>query len=600
MDKIKEILRKNFKSLSFFYRYLRYRLVILLITTILVGVLDSLGIAMFLPLLEFISNEGTTESSSSLGNLSFIIDGIEALGFEMTLTVVLITMLIFFTLKGLAKYIESYLKVVYQQYFISRIRVENINAFTRYSYSEFVSANAGEIQNTLSGEVQRVIMSFTTYSQMLQQLVLVVTYSFLAFMANAQFAILVVIGGVLSNFLYSVLYSRTKSLSYELVSRNHDFQGMLIQEVAFFKYLKATGKISQYAKNLKDKVYDIENTTKNIGILRSIMGGSREPLMIFIVVAVILIQINLLDGKLGSIIFSLLLFYRGLSAVTLLQSSYNKFLGFSGSLVNIQQFILDLKRHQEPNGKAKFDCFKKDITLNKVSYHFNQGENVLNNIDLTIHKNETIAFVGESGSGKSTLLNIISGLLKPKSGTLLIDGIDAKNLNISYYQKRIGYITQEPVVFDDSVFNNVTFWDSKTEENLNKFWKVLQQSNIKTLVEELKDGLDTRLGNNGVSLSGGQKQRISIARELYKDVDFLFMDEATSALDSETERQIQSNIDLLKGKYTIVIIAHRLSTIKNADRVVMMNKGRIEKVGSYKELIKTSKTFSKMVGLQEV
>jgi len=600
MNKVKDLLKKNFASLAFFYRYLRYRLIVLLISTILVGVLDSLGIAMFLPLLEFISNDGATESSSSLGNLSFIIDGIKALGFEMTLTVVLVTMLIFFTLKGFAKYLESYLKVIYQQFFVAKVRVDNINAFTRYSYSSFVNADAGEIQNTLSGEVQRVIMSFNTYMQMLQQLVLVATYSFLAFMANAEFAILVVIGGVLSNFLYSLLYKKTKSLSFNLVKRNHSFQGMLIQEVAFFKYLKATGKIGQYAKNLKDKVYDIEETTRNIGILKSIMAGSREPIMIFIVVAVILIQINLLDGKLGAIIFSLLLFYRGLSAVTMLQSSYNKFLGFSGSLVNMEQFIADLKKHRETNGKLKFDSFNEVITLDGLSYHFDEGENVLNNINLKIKRNETIAFVGESGSGKSTLLNIISGLLKPKSGSLLIDGKDSRELDIKSFQKRIGYITQEPVVFDDSVFNNVTFWAEKNEENLKKFWEVLKQANIYELVKELRTKENSRLGNNGVSLSGGQKQRISIARELYKDVDFLFMDEATSALDSETEKQIQNNIDSLKGKYTIVIIAHRLSTIKNADRVVVMNRGNIEKVGTYDELIKTSDAFSKMVNLQEI
>jgi subfamily B ATP-binding cassette protein MsbA len=600
MDKIKDILKKNFASLAFFYRYLRYRLVLLLLASILVGVLDSLGIAMFLPLLEFVSDQGAAESTDKMGKLAFIVDIINALGFDMTLTVVLFTMLIFFSLKGLAKYMESYLRVIYQQFFITSVRLENINAFTNYSYSAFVNADAGEIQNTLSGEVQRVILAFKTYIQMLQQLVLIFTYSVLAFLVDSQFATFVVIGGVLSNFLYSLLYKKTKRLSGALVKRNHSFQGKLIQEVAFFKYLKATGNIRQYATNLKEKVYDIEITTKRMGVLRSIMAGSREPIMILIVVVVILIQVNLLGGSLGTIILSLLLFYRGLSAVTMLQSYYNKFLGYSGSLVSMEKFIADLKSNKEINGKAQFQDFKTGIELKNLSYNFVEGENVLNKINLKIRKNETVAFVGESGSGKSTLLNIISGLLKPKSGSLLIDGKDSKGLNMIFFQKRIGYITQEPVVFDDSVFNNVTFWAEKNEDNLNRFWDVLKQANIYQLVKDLKDKENTRLGNNGVSLSGGQKQRISIARELYKDVDFLFMDEATSALDSETERQIQNNIDSLKGKYTIVIIAHRLSTIKNADRVVVMNKGEIDKVGTYQELIKTSDAFSRMANLQEI
>src|SRR5690606_18957336 len=133
------------------------------------------------------------------------------------------------------------------------------NALTNYSYNAFVKADAGAIQNTLSGEVQRVVQGYKNYSQMMQQLVMVVTYAALAFMANPEFAALVAAGGVVSNFLFSALYKKTKQLSKQLVNSNHAFQGLLIQEVAFFKYLKATGSIHQYAQNLKEKVYEIED-----------------------------------------------------------------------------------------------------------------------------------------------------------------------------------------------------------------------------------------------------------------------------------------------------------------------------------------------------
>ena len=133
-----------------------------------------------------------------------------------------------------------------------------------------------------------------------------------------------------------------------------------------------------------------------------------------------------------------------------------------------------------------------------------------------------------------------------------------------------------------------------------RFHKALEQANILELIDGLEKKEDSRLGNNGISLSGGQKQRISIARELYKEVNFLFMDEATSALDSETERAIQENIDLLRGQYTILIIAHRLSTIKNADRVMVLKHGRIEHIGTYEELIEQSDSFKRMVELQEL
>jgi len=182
----------------------------------------------------------------------------------------------------------------------------------------------------------------------------------------------------------------------------------------------------------------------------------------------------------------------------------------------------------------------------------------------------------------------------------LIDVREAKGLNMGTFQKRIGYITQEPVIFDGTIFNNVTFWDEKTPDSLKRFHDALGQASILDFVLEQPDAENSRLGNNGINLSGGQKQRISIARELYKDIDFLFMDEATSALDSETERAIQENIDELKGQFTIIIIAHRLSTIKNADRVVMLRNGCIEHIGSYPDLIQQSATFKRMVELQEL
>ena len=230
-----------------------------------------------------------------------------------------------------------------------------------------------------------------------------------------------------------------------------------------------------------------------------------------------------------------------------------------------------------------------------MSFGYQADDLILQDINLSLHRNETLALVGESGSGKTTLMNILSGLLQPTTGQMRVDGQDAAELDISSYQNRIGYITQEAVIFDDTVFNNVTFWAERTDANLQRFWAALEKASIAEFVRTQPDAEDARLGNNGINLSGGQKQRISIARELYKDVDFLFMDEATSALDSETERAIQDNIDQLKGQYTILIIAHRLSTIKNADRVVVLKQGRIDHIGTYEELIAQSVSFKRMV-----
>nr|WP_304608467.1 ATP-binding cassette domain-containing protein [Pontibacter anaerobius] len=264
----------------------------------------------------------------------------------------------------------------------------------------------------------------------------------------------------------------------------------------------------------------------------------------------------------------------------------------------MDEFNKELFQDQEQNGRTKIESFREVINLRNLSFSY--GRNlILKNVSLSIYKNEAIALVGESGSGKTTLMNLLCGLLKAEKGDLLVDGIEMHEIDMKSFQNRVGYITQEPVIFSDTVFNNVTFWASPTEENLKRFNEALEMASIADFVKGLPEKENSLLGNNGVLISGGQKQRISIARELYKEIDILFMDEATSALDSETEKSIQQNIEKLKGKYTIVIIAHRLSTIKNVDRIIYLNRGEIEDEGDFESLKFSSTSFNKMVNLQE-
>jgi ABC-type multidrug transport system fused ATPase/permease subunit len=595
---VKKLIDKYLKHFSYFYSYLRYRMFVALGVSICVGALDGFGLAMFLPLLQMVDgNHGV--NPESLGNLRFLVDGMAGLGIGMTISSVLLVILFFMILKGAARFVEAYYKMTLSRFFIKNLRFQNIDKLSNYSYKAFVSADVGRIQNTLSGEVTKVLNAYRSYFTTVQAGVMVSVYVFLAFLANAEFAVIVVVGAVLSNLFYRRIYNRTKENSRKVTKGAHKFQALLIQKVAFFKYLKATGLINLYALKLKKTILEIEETTKKMGWHNAILSSTKEPVIVTVVVCVILIQVVYLSKSLGLIILSLLFFYRSLTFLMNLQTQWNNFLNVSGSLDNMQDFMKELRAHQEVTGTLAVTQFKDKLELTNACFSYSHNH-VLNNINLVVRKNETVAFVGESGSGKTTMVNILAGLMPLNKGNFLIDGIDSREVSMETYQKRIGYITQEPVIFSDSIFNNVTFWAEKNPANLDRFWKALHKASIDTFVETLSSREDSLLGNNGILISGGQKQRISIARELYKDIDILIMDEATSALDSETERTIQKHMDNLKGAYTILIVAHRLATIKNADRVVLLNSGTIESIGSFHELKTNSKLFEKMVGLQEV
>jgi ABC-type multidrug transport system fused ATPase/permease subunit len=542
---IKKFLKKYFESFAFFYSYLRYRVFIILIFNLLIGILDGFGLTMFLPLLQMVDDSSSVDSES-MGELKFLVDFLENSGISINLLSVLMFMAFFFFAKGIAQYIGGVYKVNVQQWFIKRLRVSNIKGLNNLSYKYFVTSDVGRIQNTLTGEVGRISIAFTNYFKALEYAVLVAVYMAFAFSVDAQFAILVTIGGVLTNFLYKNLYKNTKGISRTLTGESNIFQGLIIQNVANYKYLKATGSLNRYGEKLEESVQGIERSNKKIGKLDALLSAGREPILISVVVAVIFIQISYLGSQLGPILISLIFFYRALSYLMQMQVRWNKFLSVSGSMENITEFSRELKANKESKGKEKLTGPVKSFQLQDVS--FNYGDTtVINQVSLEINSKETIAFVGESGSGKTTLVNMIAGLLPIDGGEFLINGISTKVMDVSSLQERTGYITQDPVIFNDTVYNNVTFWGEKTENNLKKFWKAIQQAAIIDFVEELSEKENTILSNNGANLSGGQRQRISIARELYKNVEILILDEATSALDSETERAIQENIDELKG-----------------------------------------------------
>jgi subfamily B ATP-binding cassette protein MsbA len=390
----------------------------------------------------------------------------------------------------------------------------------------------------------------------------------------------------------------TKEYSGKLSTAGHDFNGLLIQAINNFKYMKATNSFKKYYKMLRHNIFEQETYSFKMGVLASIGESIREPMIIVVIAIVIIIQVNVIGGNFGSIMVSLLLFYRSLAYLVNIQNVWNSFLGSSGGLDSVESILKEFNDSKEPINENKIENIK-NIVLTQVGIQFG-NKKILKNINLNIPSKNTIALVGESGAGKTTLANVISGLQSTHKGTIYINGDDLYQSNLDSYRNKIGYITQEPVIFNDSIFNNVTFWADKNEENIKKFYRTIEMVSLKNFVENLENKEESKLGNNGILISGGQKQRISIARELYKDVELMILDEATSALDSETEKFIKENIDALHGNFTMVIIAHRLSTIKNVDMVYLMENGEITDYGTFSTLVKSSDKFKKMVELQEV
>ncbi len=283
------------------------------------------------------------------------------------------------------------------------------------------------------------------------------------------------------------------------------------------------------------------------------------------------------------------------------------FKAFSNALYAAQKGIASLDRIQElvtapmmvtDPVNAKQVVFRDSINLRNVGFSYIDGKKVLERIDLTIKKGETIALVGPSGAGKTTLTDLISRFYDVTEGGILLDGTDIREFKQDELRRLIGIVNQENILFNDSVRNNIAL--GKPDATMDEVERAAKSAYAHDFINELENGYETEVGERGGKLSGGQKQRLAIARALLKDPEILILDEATSALDSQSEKQVQFALELLMKERTSIIIAHRLSTVMHADRIVVLDSGAIVEVGNHKELLEKDGLYAKLIKLQEL
>jgi len=251
----------------------------------------------------------------------------------------------------------------------------------------------------------------------------------------------------------------------------------------------------------------------------------------------------------------------------------------------------------EESGSQKLEGFNKSIELLDVSFRYNSdGPDVLQHINLEIKKGETVAFVGHSGSGKTTMVSLIPRFYDVTSGNIQLDGFDLKEFTLSSLRKQISVVTQETMLFNESVTYNIAYGlENASEEQVKEAAKV---ANAMEFIEQMDEGFDTIIGERGVKLSGGQKQRLSIARAVLKNPPILILDEATSSLDTESERLVQDAIERIMKNRTVLVIAHRLSTVLSADKIVVLEEGKIVGMGKHSDILETCDQYQKLYKLQ--
>jgi len=361
---------------------------------------------------------------------------------------------------------------------------------------------------------------------------------------------------------------------------NVELQRSFNESFGNFKLIKIFTHVDKFLNNFYDKSLRFVKMNTLNAVLQNLPRLILETIgfsMLILVMVYVVYMFNDVSFAIPILSMYAMAFYRFLPSVNKILASYNQYLFTKHSLESIEEYM---GYEVERLGKEKI-IFDNSVRLENLTFRYKKGIEVLNSVNLTIEKGKRIAFVGESGAGKSTLADVIMGLYKPDDGKMLIGGTVIGDENILSWRSKIGYIPQTIFLFDGSVAENIVFGRLYDEK---KVIEVLKKANIYDFLLT-KDGINTRVGENGVMLSGGQKQRIAISRALYSDPEILVLDEATSSLDNETEQKIMNEIYELEENKTLIIIAHRLSTIARCDKIYKIEDGKVCEVDYYKDLV---------------
>jgi len=588
---------------SVYRRFIGRRVYIVFFLTAAVAIAEGLGITLLLPLIEAAD---TGSANEELGGVSAALKAFLAfIGIGDSLVGILLFIGAVFIAKGALKFSEG----AYLTYLKARLMVEikgrMFDAYSTMDYNYYIKRNTGHFINIINSQIGNFITSFSTFKSFLSTLIMTFVYLFTAMLLAWKFALMAMVVGVVILFLFRWLNEFVKDLSRQAAAEESELNKFLVQSLHGFKYLASTSEMGFLKGGIIDSIKKLSTYQYKKGLAGSFTKAIKEPVSVLFLLMVIIIQVAVFNDPIAPIFVALILFHRGMNQVIGVQSDWQSTLDKAGSIeMVIDEFNL-VRSRQEPGGKIKIPDLSKNIEFKDVTYAYNEDDgDVLKHINLEIPVNQTVAFVGESGAGKSTLIDMLTLMLRPREGEIFVDGVEGSEIERSSWRSQIGYVSQETVVFDDTIANNINLWKGDYEndpEVRKRVHEAAEKAYATDFINELPEGFNTIVGDRGVRLSGGQRQRLFIARELFKMPNLLILDEATSALDSDSESFIQQSIDNLKGSMTVVIIAHRLSTIKNADRIYVLDRGEVIEKGSYAELtLQGNGRFKEMVEMQSL
>ena len=582
---------------------------------VLAIVFSAVSLAMVAPFLQILfkkdikpitGQEPELEFSveSFLAYFEFVFTGIIIEGGRSSaLVFICISVIIVFFLKNLFRYLAVYFLAPWRNGILKDLRNELFNKILELPLGYYTEKKKGDIITRVTSDIQEIEVSIVHFLEMIFKAPLtVITYLSVMLYMSPELTGFIIITLIVSGYIIGRIGKTLKHESRLGQERIGDLVTIMEETISGLRIIKSFN-IESYRKvqfqNINKKLFSIQNAIKRRQQLSSPLS---EFLGISVVAFVLWYGGNLvltegIDMTPEAFITFIVIFSQVITPAKSFSTAYyniRKGMASSERIVSILDQDIIIKETESP---VEISAFKDSITIDGLRFSYSERE-ILKGIDLKVEKGKCIALVGPSGAGKTTLVDLIPRFYDIDSGEIKIDGINIKMLKLKSLRNLIGVVSQHPVLFNDTVYNNIAIGlENVNEEDVYNAAKI---ANAHTFIEDLEHGYQTNIGDQGNKLSGGQKQRITIARAILRNPPILFLDEATSALDTESEKLVQDALIKLMLDRTSIVIAHRLSTIKHADEIIVLKEGEIKERGSHKELLSLGGIYDNLVRLQNI
>ena len=576
--------------IRYLYSALRWRLFVWIMLIVLTSVLEGVTLGLFLPII------AGADSDAPLQQVFTSV--FDYLDIQYTLPLALGAMTALYALRTALVLLQEIYVARHLAGLIVDIKAKTVDQLLRADYQYFTKRGVGYFNNAATVEFTNLTNAFDSCTRAMVAAGFTVTYVVLALFVNPALAVAFIVFAVPAYFLLRAAFRMVQRVSVLNTENNSLLQSHLIQTLNGFKYFKATASTRGIWRAVSSAIGEQGRLLYAQQRLGSLVRNGIDMFTVLLIAALLLYYVEIVGTAFVEMLFMLVILRRTLTFAQNTQRSFQRFLDFSGSVRLFERLDDELSDNEEVfDTDSESPDFDLPIRLDNVSFRYDGSPPVLDGVSLVIPPRRKVAFVGASGAGKTTLATLLTGILRPTSGVISIGDVPYSRIDQEKLRQGIGYVTQESVIFNDTVHNNVSLWD-RNGASPEKVKPATEAANASEFIEVLPDGYDTLLGDNGMKISGGQRQRVSIARELYKNARVLILDEGTSALDSESEIIIQKNIDQMRDDTTLILIAHRLSTVRNSDMIFVLDGGRVIEQGTYDYLYATGGRFTEMVDQQ--